>query len=198
MRRRVQERKKGWFCIKLLLITGLCILLLASSSVAGSKRVVKTKHTVLTFNNQDDLEKFEGKIQYGDDTSFASLFSSLSQKELEVKLIRKVDKLFEKVQLILDMRKMMKPVKVRVYSNEEQLHKAFRKIYKRTCEVRGWYLYEFNTVFLNVQDVHEGMLAHELGHAIIDHFLSVRPPRATAEILAKYVDKHLFEEVRKY
>lgn len=49
-----------------------------------------------------------------------------------------------------------------------------------------------------VQDVHEGRLAHELGHAVIGHYLSVRPPCATAEITAKYVDKHLFEELRKY
>ena len=59
-------------------------------------------------------------------------------------------------------------------------------------------MYEYNTVYLNVQDVHEGMLAHELAHAIIDNFMAVRPPRATAEILATYVDKHLFEEVKTY
>ena len=75
---------------------------------------------------------------------------------------------------------------------------AYRRIYHRKATVRGWYVYAYNTVYLNVQDVHEGMLAHELGHAIIDHYLEVRPPRATAEILARYVDKNLYEEVKKY
>ena len=42
-----------------------------------------------------------------------------------------------------------------------------------------------------MQDVHAGMLAHELAHAIIDHYLTVRPPAQTAEILARYVDSHL-------
>jgi hypothetical protein len=37
------------------------------------------------------------------------------------------------------------------------------------------------------------MLAHEMAHSIIDHYLRVRPPHATAEILARYVDGHLFE-----
>ena len=36
-----------------------------------------------------------------------------------------------------------------------------------------------------------GMLAHEMAHAIIDDFLQVRPPMASAEILARYVDAHL-------
>jgi hypothetical protein len=41
--------------------------------------------------------------------------------------------------------------------------------------------------------MHEGILAHEMAHAIIDQFLTVRPPSATAEILARYVDGHLFD-----
>jgi hypothetical protein len=44
---------------------------------------------------------------------------------------------------------------------------------------------------VSVADLHEGMLAHEMAHAIIDHFFAVRPPSSTAEILARYVGKHL-------
>jgi len=163
----------------------------------GSHKVV-TKHTVLVFNSVEDMVVFNDAINYGKNSSFGGFFSSPSAQDAEKELIRKVDLLFEKVQLILDMRKKMRKVRVRLFSNSDQLHQAFKKIFKRKCVVRGWYLFEFNTVFLNVDDVHEGMLAHELGHAIIDHYLTVRPPRATAEILAKYVDKHLFEEVKQY
>ncbi|MEH0019750.1 MAG: hypothetical protein V6Z89_08855 [Desulfobacter sp.] len=42
------------------------------------------------------------------------------------------------------------------------------------------------------------MLAHEIAHAVVDHYLDVRPPRATAEILARYVDAHLNEEAKVY
>ena len=47
---------------------------------------------------------------------------------------------------------------------------------------------------IRVQDINEGILAHEMAHAIIDHFFDIRPPRATAEILARYVDKHLNDQ----
>ncbi len=53
-------------------------------------------------------------------------------------------------------------------------------------------------IFINADDIHEGMLTHEMTHHIIDHFLTVRPPRASAEILAVYVDAHLFKKTRKY
>ena len=51
---------------------------------------------------------------------------------------------------------------------------------------------------MNARDLSAGMLAHECAHAIVDHYLAVRPPRATAEILARYVDGHLYQEAKTY
>jgi hypothetical protein len=188
---------------QVLLIT-LLLTILSGWSGPGSEcvaadrqHVVTTKHTIVTFNSARDMATFNAAIKFGP-SSLSSIFSSSSLQDSQNTLVRKVDALFQKVQRILDMRKEMRKIRIRVYSNAAQLHAAYEKIYKEKCEVRGWYVYEFNTVFLNVEDVHEGMLAHELGHAIIDHYLSVRPPRATAEILAKYVDMHLHEEVKEY
>lgn len=167
-------------------------------SAAGKKYTVTAKHVSITLSSADDLIGFNSAIKFPDRNSISAVFDTGKHVTAEQELVWKVDLLFEKVQAILDMRKSMGRVKIRVYSDENELHAAYEKIYGGKCTVRGWYVYEFNTVFLNVQDVHEGMLAHELGHAIIDHYLTVRPPRATAEILAKYVDMHLHEEVREY
>ncbi len=182
------------FCVAIfgwLLPVGECV-------AADVQHSITTRHTTLAFSAVEDVTVLNKAIDYGARNSLSSIFSSPKMRDVERELAKKVDLLFEKVQLILDMRKEMRKVRVRVYSNADQLHAVYKKIFKKKCAVRGWYLYEFNTVFLNVKDVHEGMLAHELGHAIIDHFLAVRPPRATAEILAKYVDMHLHEEVKKY
>lgn len=187
---------------KFWLRTAIFLTLLALCGPANNsyaaQYIVQTRYTTLTFNSVNDMESFSDSIKFANDSSLSSLFSSPSTQDKKRDLIRKIDLLFQKVQAILDMRKQMQPVNVRVYSNEEQMGKTFYSLYGQKCTVRGWYFYELNTVFLNVADVHEGMLAHELGHAIIDHFLSVRPPRATAEILARYVDENLFEEVKKY
>jgi hypothetical protein len=166
--------------------------------LATGKQVVETKHTLMTFNSTADLERFNRSIRYADRGTLAGIFSSSSGESPERELARKVDLLFEKVQQILDMRKEMRKVRVLVVSNKAELDRAYSKIFGGSNTVRGWYVFELNTVFLNAEDVHEGMLAHELGHAVIDHYFGVRPPRATAEILAKYVDKNLFEEVKRY
>ena len=196
--------QRGLRAIRILLYITCFAVILADLPVAeecraaDEQRVVTTQHTTLTFNTVGDMNTFNKEINFAARSSLASIFGSSDSQSVEGELIKKVDLLFEKVQLILDMRKEMKKVRVRVFSNAEQLRVAYEKIFKQKCTVRGWYLFEFDTVFLNVEDVHEGMLAHELGHAIIDHFFAVRPPRATAEILAKYVDAHLNEEAKQY
>ena len=34
-------------------------------------------------------------------------------------------------------------------------------------------------------------LAHEMGHAVIDHYFVIRPPSKVAEMLCEYVDKEI-------
>jgi hypothetical protein len=108
-----------------------------------------------------------------------------------------LNKLVEKVQLILDMQKPI-TIKVQLYANKEALHDAYYKIYRKKRQLRAWYIFEYNTIYLNVEDLSDGMLAHECAHAIVDHFFDARPPRATAEILARYVDAHLFKTAKTY
>ncbi len=119
------------------------------------------------------------------------LFSSSDPKEIIGIVEKKVDALFERAQEILDMRKRMDKVTINVYHDKDQLHAAFKQIYRKSCRIRAWYEFKYHTVFVCIDDVHEGMLAHEMAHGIIDHYLKVRPPTATAEILARYVDSNL-------
>jgi len=94
------------------------------------------------------------------------------------------------------MRGRIKKVVINIFPNKKRFHEVQNKVAgeksRIRARVRAWYIYEQNTIYINNDDVHEGILAHEMAHAIIDHYLTVRPPKATAEILARYVDKHLY------
>ena len=37
------------------------------------------------------------------------------------------------------------------------------------------------------------IIAHEMGHAIVDHYFAAIPPEKIRELLASYVDLHLAE-----
>jgi len=155
-------------------------------------QTLETKYTLIHYQTSEDLEKFNTKVKYGPGHwGVKRLFAHSGADTLPQKVTEKVDILFERVQEILGMRKKMSKVNIRLHANKDQLDEAFQGIYHQKNRLRAWYLFSDNTVYMNVGDLHEGMLAHELAHSIVDHYLSVRPPRATAEILARYVDSHL-------
>ena len=152
---------------------------------------IETRYAVIRYETLKDLKKFDRKIDYSPgESSLKSLFSPSGSKNAIDSIKIKVEALFRRVQEILDMRGKIDKVNISLYRK-----KRFDAVYYRLAgikrRVRAWYIFESKIIYLNIDDVHEGILAHEMAHHIIDHYLRVRPPRATAEILARYVDKHL-------
>ncbi len=142
---------------------------------------IETRYAIISFTKKSDYDDFAKKIRWKTKFWKTKFYSTR----------KTVDSLFEKVQKILEMHKKMKKVDIKLFSNQEELNKKYFSIYHRKCKIRAWYEYRFNTIYINVEDVHGEMLAHEMTHCIVDHYLLVRPPRATAEILARYVDSHI-------
>jgi hypothetical protein len=169
-----------------------CTRALSETSKEITWTQIESKYTVIKYQSKEDLKKFNNSLDYGmKRRSLRRLFSRSEPDTLNDKLINKVDGLYERVGEILDMRKQVPKVAIKIYRGKTQLNEAFYKIYKKHSHFRSWYIYEYNTIYLNVMDSQEGMLAHEMAHCIIDHFLLVRPPATSAEILARYVDEHL-------
>lgn len=155
-----------------------------------------TKYTIIRYQSESDLKSFDRKVDYkagSSESGLSWLFSSKDDNDPEEKLKDKIDALYRRAQEILGMRKAMEKVKINIYHDKGQLREAFFKLYKKKGNYRAWYIYELNTIYITIADLHEGMLAHEMAHSIIDHYLAVRPPTASAEILARYVDSHLLE-----
>ena len=155
--------------------------------------VLKTRHTTIRYKSEQDLALFHGAVEFGPPAFNRSLeLEDLTCRQIEAMVVWKVDNIFVRAQEILDMKKPTHdPVTVYLYPDKKALKKVYETIYQGQCRLRAWYRVKTNAVYLNVKDVHQGMLAHELAHAIIDHYLTVKPPSQTAEILARYVDSHL-------
>lgn len=179
-------------------ITVYCFFFWMQCAACGETSVDTTwleltsEHTIIRFQTVEDLKKFYFNIDFGPEHwGLEQLLTANGQDKLFDKVGEKIDALFLRVQEILDMRKKTEKVTIQLYHDQKQLHDAYTILFGKETGFRAWYIYERNTVYLAVDDVHAGMLAHEIAHSIIDHYLLVRPPKATAEILARYVDKHL-------
>ena len=149
---------------------------------------IETKHTIVKFNDEEIVSKFANEVSYG-----ISLLEGLKIEDEEC-IIRSIDGILEKTEDLLEMEKERESkFNINVYDTKQSMKDAFYQTYRYHSALRAWYSFHLNTVFCTVEDIDQGMLAHELGHAIIDEFFGFKPPEKTAEILSKYVDTHLYD-----
>ncbi len=177
---------------------GSCLFLLSAVAARSADadenwQTLITKYTIICFHSEADMSKFDDDIDYSPGSGFTALFGGSGGGDSTTKLVRKIDSLFLRAQDILAMRKYIRKVRIQIYANNDQLQNAYHQEIKSTdsSDNRAWYDFNQHTIYVQVKDLNEGMLAHEMAHAIIDNYFQVRPPSATAEILARYVDAHL-------
>ena len=192
---------KSTLLIRLCLFAGFSLLwfwtpgdALSGEPFSESWQRLETKYTTICYRTLSDLDKFDRTVAYSPGQwEFPNPFRKPEPADKLQKIGRKLDTLYERVQEILDMRKWFKKVSINLYADKKQLAAAYVELYRQPCQVRAWYAFKLNTIYVNVDDVHEEILAHEMAHAIIDHYLLVRPPAAAAEILARYVHTHIYD-----
>jgi len=168
----------------------LCFLLLLPLNQAYGMKL-KTKYTIVNHQSISELKQFEDAIAYDPDYAWYQF----DRSTLDERVVRKVDAVYKRVQKILGMYKRSCRVNINLYPNKTELHIAYMDVHdtqQYPSKLRAWYTHKTNTIYLNTNALTEGMLAHEMAHAIVDHYLGHRLPRNTAEILARYVDKHLY------
>ena len=109
----------------------------------------------------------------------------------EERLANKIDIIVRKARKILDMHPQGFNVNIRVYESNQDMWDTYQEIFKERKEYIAFYIHKFQTVYISLDNVSESVLAHEIGHSIIDNYFGVLPPMKIRELLACYVDVHL-------
>ena len=115
-------------------------------------------------------------------------------RNIQDKIGYRLDRLFVRAKQILDMNPRIKKIHLKIFKNRKEVKEEFFKIYRIRRRVKSFYVYKFNTIFISEQDITDSVVAHEIGHALTDHYFVVIPPLKVREMLASYVDLHLEEE----
>jgi len=94
----------------------------------------------------------------------------------------RIDRLVDRVQAILDMR----PEALQFGINLKRGILRDEKL--------AFYEYSSGDVFVSVDYVNDGVLAHEIAHVVINKYFNSSSPSKMQEILAQYVDQHLWSD----
>ena len=197
------KRGKLFARLSLLLAVSLVCLCLGHTQASAHGFVYRTKLTEINYHHPYQLEEFVKKIRSCalnrmPDKIFigeAAISSNATLDEL-------VDSLFEKVQALLDMPQPRLKVTIRLLKDREDLCEAYahcmgsakgstlRAKYYRKAPL-AFYWEKTNTIYLQIEKLSIGILAHEMAHAVIDHYFVVQPPAKIAEMLCQYVDRQI-------
>lgn len=145
---------------------------------------LQTKYSIIHYENEEYLKIFGKKL-----SGRILIFPEINENYIS----SKVDFLFKRTKTILGMEKSdIKKVFIQLCKNKAKLDHYFKYYYgSDKNKHRSWYIFQINTIFINICDIDKGMLAHEMVHHITDNYFGTKPPRNTAEILACYVNKNL-------
>lgn len=158
----------------------------------GQERVHQSRFASIHYQEPGQLERFAQKIQPGALTvSLNQIFIGDGKHTPEVKAGRYVDQLFQRVQSILEMPKPGMRVQIRLFRGQEELSAAFEKITQKPTQSPAFYWKENNTIYVHLEKVSLGILAHEMAHAVIAHYFIISPPEKISELLCQYVDRKI-------
>lgn len=107
------------------------------------------------------------------------------------RLAEKIEIIALKVKQVLNMYPIGYEVQIKVFKDRHALRECYKNIFGQKKNRISFYVYKHNTIYISQQGISEHILAHELAHAIIDHYFVILPPENVAEMLAMYVDTHL-------
>lgn len=181
--------------LRFLYLTALlaALALVAPSGARADDLVLQSKLCTVHYNDPDQLEKFAGKIRPSLVTRTLNqvLVASGGGHQSQPEFGEFLDELFKRVQLILDMPMPKLRVEIQLHKNVKEVLAAYAELTGGPGDAPAFYWKKSNTIHIQAERLTIGMLAHEMGHAVLDHYFAIQPPVKIAEMLCQYVDKEV-------
>ncbi|MBI3754111.1 MAG: hypothetical protein HY266_08745 [Deltaproteobacteria bacterium] len=150
------------------------------------KNPYETQYATVYYLKESDLNVFTRNIGRG------LQFFGESQEKNPMLAKNRVDSIVERVKRILDMYPPNLHFKIYIYPTHRGLSLKYLAMGSFEKSPIAFYDHKTRAIYLSLSDTTDGVLAHEIAHAVINFFFPVPPPARMQEILAQYADKHLW------
>jgi len=167
------------------ILTGLFFIMSASLAF-GSE--LKTQYATIIYENEKLLRQFNREVSLG---SLSYLIRNKTSITADDEVKNKLDAIVERIETILDMFPRELKFTIVLLSTDDEVQRIYRDKYGRRVDYIAFYSPRDKTIFISVNDISLGVLAHELAHVIIDRYYGIPTPVNIHEILAQYVESHI-------
>lgn len=166
----------------------LGIFLCLGASAFAAEKVLETNYATVYSQSEEDLLAFGKKVG----GSSASLVRG-SDKAIAI-LRDDIDMIVFRVRTLLDMYPQRFWFSVRILKDYNEVKQKHAELASREKAPIAFYAHKSQTIYLSPDNISDRIFAHEVAHAVINAYFEVTPPAHMQEILAQYVDKHLWDE----
>jgi hypothetical protein len=161
----------------------------APSAPAPEWKSLETNCFVVYYRPDADLRRIARRLS--ERIFYFNRSSGYDDDTPEGKARYRLDALFNKAQDILDMRPGMPRISIRIFRDRDELNGEYLKLCHARQDFKSYYIHSYRTIYTSEEDISDSVVAHEMGHSIVDAYFSALPPPKIAEVLAQYVDVHL-------
>lgn len=170
--------------IALLFVT-LCLLLAVEDVLGGQQ---KSRYATLVYPDRQVLQEFNDNLRLNRKLNFAMRKNVVTVAD---EVLAKLDIIIEKVQIVLDMFPDFYHVQFVLLPDDDDVARVFKQKYGKRVNHIAYYSLSEKTIYISVDDTNLRVVAHELGHSVVDHYFKVRPPYNIHELMAQFAEKHV-------
>jgi len=165
-----------------------CLLLLPGMVCAAE---IKSRYVTVQFASRELLSEFNEELELG--RKLNSYAKKRPVVTVEDEVLAKVDTVVEQAETILEMFPDKLHIRIVLLADQDEVSRVFMQKYNKKVNYLAFYSLSEDTIYLSVEDVNLSILAHEIAHAIVDHYFDVRPPYNIHELMAQFVEKRINE-----
>ena len=139
---------------------------------AASRMEFSTKYAIIHYSEYKDMDDFIGRLG-GEHIDFLNNVQLASSR---------IDRIVDRIQSILGI--IPRDLRFRIYLKRGRLE----------GDKEAYYDPKTKSIFISVDYASQGVLAHEISHAIMDTYFPALSPDKIKEIVSQYVDKYLWSD----
>lgn len=172
--------------LPLLALFLLAGLIPAPAQCAGQ---AQGRYVTLHYTSKEHLKSFNENLDLG-----RKLSNQVSKKNIvtiEDEVLAKLDTIMEKAEVVLDMFPANLHINVVLLGVAGDVSRVFAQKYGKRANHIAYYSLSEDTIYISVRDTRLAVIAHEMAHAIVDHYFTERPPYNIHELMAQFAEKHI-------
>jgi len=167
----------------------ICLIVLEGAGLAIAQEQ-QSRYVTLLYADQVILQDFNSNLELNGKLDYAMRQKNVITVADEV--LAKSDIIIEKVQIVLDMFPDNYHIQLVLLPTVADVAAVYKQKYGKDVNHIAYYSISEKTIYISVVDACLRVLAHEVGHSVVDHyFQQIRPPYNIHELMAQFAEQHV-------